>query len=84
MIQVNEKYQITKDKYQWILNEVVIGKDKSGNPKTKFVPSYHASIEQIAANIINRELGKCSSMDEMIKLLNEAKSILVKKIEDKQ
>ena len=82
MIKVGTKYQITRDKYQWILGEVQPCKTKDGDPSTKIASTYHASIEQVCANIINRELGECGSMVEVLDWLKNAKSVLVQKVED--
>ena len=41
MIKLTEQFSIYRDKYNWILVELVEGKDKHGNPKTHPRETYH-------------------------------------------
>jgi len=83
MIIVNGKYQIKKDKYNWILSEAYIGVDRQGNDKTQYKASYHATIKQVCNAIIDRELSDCDSIQEVLSILSDAEDILVSKVEDK-
>ena len=66
MIKLNDRFSFEQDPYQWLLHEVVAGKDKAGNPKPKTKTTYHKNLKQVAAEIIDRTSGDCSSMDELI------------------
>ena len=41
MIQINDRWSVYRDKYQWVLIETYTGKDKDGNTKTHTRETYH-------------------------------------------
>jgi len=52
---ISENYSIRKDRYQWILIEHYLGKDKDDNPKELTRDSYHSTLEQVAKYLINNK-----------------------------
>lgn len=83
MIKVNDRFSIDKDKYNWILLETYTGKDKDGNPKEHTRETFYANLGQIAQEIINRRCKECDSLDEIIKLLTNAGTIVEDAIRSK-
>ena len=67
MIKIGNDYEVTADKYQFILNTRSDGKDKDDQPKDVWNKTFHASIEQIAKAIVDKEAKKvisvCSAND---------------------
>lgn len=41
MIEINERFTLRRDRYNWILTETYWGQDKDGNPKKHTRESYH-------------------------------------------
>ena len=56
MIRINETFTAKREKYQWILTEQVIGKDKDGNPKPKNVDCYFSKASQMFSHILNERI----------------------------
>ena len=56
MIKIGNDYQITADKYQFILSTRSDGKDKDDQPKDVWNKTFHASFDQLAKAIINNEM----------------------------
>ena len=70
MIKLNEDYSFEKDPYQWILHswKTVVNK-KDGSTKRQKKTTFHSNILQVCNEIVNREAGKCESMEELRDLL---------------
>lgn len=66
MIKINDRFSIERDSYQWILFEETPSESKSG---TRIKKTYHANLEQVSREIIDRRLGGCTSLEEMQRLL---------------
>ena len=82
MIQIGTNFEIERDKYQWILVEWRDGI----NPKTKESTrsphkTYHATLEQVAGVVVDRGCEDCESLQEMVAIMADVKSILVTKLE---
>lgn len=75
MIKVNERFSFERDKYQWLLHESRLGKDRNGNDKIHVDISFHGNLDQVASQIIERECGECESMAELVTLLNQTKTV---------
>jgi hypothetical protein len=56
MIEVGKDYKIDADKFQYILLTRTIGKDKDGNEKEHWKPTYHANIQQCCNAIADERL----------------------------
>lgn len=76
----NGKYTAERDKYQWVLTERYEGKDKKGNAKEHTREAYHATLDQICNEVIERECGKCDDAEEIVTLLKSAKDLLTQNI----
>ena len=76
MIKINEKFSCERDKYQWVLTETYLGKDKDGNPKAHTRETYHPKLEQVFSHVIDKTCGDCESLEEMKDMLMNAKKVL--------
>ena len=87
MIKVNDRFSFERDKYQWVLHEKRLGKDKHGNDKIHVDISFHGNLYQTAEAIINSEAGECESIEELTRLLirtqSYCESYLNKMVENK-
>lgn len=77
MIVVNEKFSISRDKYQWLLHEL-----KEGiHPMTrKLVESthttYHPSVRFCCNEIAQRMAGECTSVKEIVEAMDSLERTL--------
>ena len=69
MIKFNDTYSFEKDQYCWHLHENYTGKDKDDNDKEFTRTNYHPSLQAICKYLIDKECGKCESLEQIIKLL---------------
>ncbi len=69
MIKFNDRFEFERDKYCWHLHEWRVGQDKGGDVKMHRDTTYYPNIQQLCVVIIDRSLGGCESLEEMIKLL---------------
>ena len=56
MIKIGNDYEVTADKYQFILNTRSDGKDKDDQPKAVWNKTFHASFDQLGKAVINNEM----------------------------
>jgi len=80
MIKFNDRFEFERDKYQWILTENVLGKDKNGNDKIKQEKTFHGTLRQVIGVIIDKEVGNCEDLEQIIDLLSNAESILADRL----
>jgi hypothetical protein len=84
-IQINEIFSFEKDKdtYGWQLHELKDGVSSKTKLqiKTEYT-TYHATLKQVCKNVIDRSLGKCDSLNEIITMLENAENILTVKVEE--
>lgn len=52
-MKISEDYEVSRDKYQWILTEWYDGKNKDGDLKRKSRQTYHGSLRQVASQIVD-------------------------------
>jgi len=71
MIKFNDTYSMSRDKYGWTLHQKIEGQK---NP----YKTYHPNLKQICDWIIDREAGKCESLDELKAMLKEASEGILK------
>ena len=57
------RFEITADRYQFILNEACPCFDKDGNDSTRARLTYHATLEQACQAIIQREASEALQGD---------------------
>lgn len=86
MIQVNTNYRVSSWKHGgWMLETRKEGKDKDGNKKEHWTPRFYPNFEQCARKIVEEEASLCSSLDEVLKKMDEATNevaSLIHKTED--
>ena len=87
IIKINDDFEMYRDKYQWILMHWTDGVGKKGENKGKTIrvksESYHGSIEQTCRVILDREIGKCETLADIPKYLENAVSELTGYVEGK-
>jgi hypothetical protein len=84
IIKVNSDFNILRYKHGWELHHWTDGKDKEGNDKRQLSRmSFHPNIETISKEIINRTMGECDSLAEIVNLLENASQIVTGCIEAK-
>lgn len=81
MIKLNEDYEFERDQHCWNLHTWSDGKTKEGDHKRSKKTTYHSTLRQLCNAIIEREAGKCESMEELKRLLVNASDILTKQVE---
>lgn len=57
-------FSLTKDRFQWILEEFFDSKDKNGNQKRGSRKSFHANLNQVSGKMLNS--CSCNNLDEYI------------------
>ena len=56
MIKIGNDYEVTADKYQFILNTRSDGKDKDGNDKDSWNKTFHGTAEQWVRAVVTNEM----------------------------
>ena len=81
---ISENYSIRKDRYQWILIEHYMAKDKDGNPKELTRDSYHSDLKQVAAYLVkNKEQHSLDGyIDYAINISSDIHRTLYKALEE--
>lgn len=83
-IKINEDFSILRYKYGWELHHYVDGMDKDKNPKRQLGRiTFHPNIETMSKEIINRTMGECNSLVEIVNLLENASQIVTECVEAK-
>jgi hypothetical protein len=72
MLKVNDRFTIDKDKYNIIIIETYMGKDKNKKPKQKTRETYHATLLQACGVIIDRS-GEGKTVEDVVDAINAAK-----------
>ena len=80
-IKITERFTVRRDSYQWILSHYYEGKDKDGNPAEKSKQTYHATIKQCCAKILELKAEKCETVEQIIDLYENAVEKLTDKVE---
>lgn len=76
MIKINDRYELERDKYQWILTEWVDGFDKDKKPKRSERKTYHP-LKWALNEIIDREAGRADSVEGVIEAVEKAERSIV-------
>ena len=66
------RFEISNDKYQWILTEYYDGRDKNGNPKMQSRENYFGTLEQVCLEIVNRDSKLADDVAGMIEAMSES------------
>ena len=85
MIEINERFSIDRDKYQWILDDYGTPRynEKTGNLVRSANRTYYGSLEQVANKILDRLSGECESLEEIVCLLKLAQTSLLSEIKER-
>lgn len=76
MIKINEDFEAERDNYCWHLHQWFDSKDKDGNPKRSKRTTYHPNLKQVLDAVLDKQAGKCESLDQLINLLANANQLL--------
>ena len=60
-MKIGPDFEITRDKYQWIVTHWEPGKDRDGNPKRQPRQSYHATLLQACQRVLDALSGEAAS-----------------------
>lgn len=86
-IKINDNFEITSDKYQWILTQWSDGIGKKGENKGKPIrvkrESYYGRVDQACNEIVNREAKNCETLAELSHLFKNAVAELTGYVEGK-
>ena len=69
MIQINDKFSTERDKYQWLLHEEKDSLGKDNQPITTTRTTYHPNLKAVCNEVINRQLGECESVKQVVDAL---------------
>ena len=72
MIKFNDRFSCERDKYQWILTETYSGVDKKNKPKKHSRATYHGSLKQVCAYVVDKTAGGCNAAEEIKTVLGNA------------
>jgi len=82
-IKYNDRFEFTRDKYQWILTEWKDGVSrKTKKPIRAKRTTYHGNIEQICNTIIDRSLDACEDLQELMDHLKRTRSQLKARLDE--
>ena len=83
MIKINDEFSMDRDKYQWILHQTYMGRNKiTGEPKPQSRQTYYSRIDQIAKAIIDKSLKRCDTAEDILSYLSSAEAIVTKDLEE--
>jgi len=74
---INERFTMERDKFCWLLHDWHITESGKRRAKTTF----HASLRQLSNAVVSRTAGKCTSLAQIVKLLENAENIVTGKLE---
>jgi hypothetical protein len=81
-IDINSNFSVIRDSYCWHLTESYIGKGKDGVDKVLTNTTYHPNLKLVCRYILDRECGKCESLDQIIDMLDRAEKATSEFIEN--
>lgn len=67
------KYKAYQDKYQWVLRTYYVALGKDGIEKELFNKTFHPTVLAMCNYILDKEAGKCSTVEELRDLLQAIK-----------
>jgi len=82
-IKIDDRFSFNRDKYNWILYETRIGKDKDDNDKAHTDLSFHGTLTQVCAAIIDRKQGDCETLIQLMEMTADAADRLAAFMTDK-
>lgn len=73
-MKIGEQFEITADRYNWVLTERTPGTNKDGEPTTRERQTYHGSLDQACQAALNRKAVEASdgTAEDVIKAVQAA------------
>ena len=71
-MKLNDQFELTRDKWNWILTELVRTKKKNGTHGWSKKYTYHANLDQVAKHILHVYSIDVPSLNELINVCNAA------------
>ena len=81
-IVINKRFHTHREYAQWVLYEVTEGKNKDGEVTKREKSTYHGSLEQVCKYVIDKSLGDCENLNQIIELLKLSSLMLAKELEN--
>ena len=82
MIKLNDRFEFERTKYNWELHEWRDGKDRDGQHKRHKQTTYYPNIKTLCGEIIDRSIGRCETLEQIIDMLSGANKMLADHVED--
>jgi len=80
-VKINDEFEITWDGYSWRVSRTVSVKKRGGGDGTKKIYTWHPSIEMACVSILENQIEKCESLQEVIDTIREAKKEILESYE---
>lgn len=80
-MKIDERFEVERDTYCWMLHDWRDGKGKDGNPKRTKRTTYHRDLLQVHEVILNRTAGECQVLADLPRLLKEQTDRVVHALE---
>ena len=74
-MKIDEKYSVSTDKYNWIITEIYMGKDKGGNDKEQTRDHFFPSLSWCVNWLINNNCKEAKTLQEIKLELKKAQDI---------
>lgn len=71
IILIDGEYETFRDARQWVLLEIYKRKDKDGKEVDAIRESYHSRLDQVCRAVLNRSVGNCESLEQIIQMMND-------------
>ena len=68
MITLTPNHTATRDKFQWILEERIESPESKRGHTTR--ETYHPNLKRCITTVLDREAGKCESLEEILKYIS--------------
>jgi len=80
-MKIDDRFEVERDTYCWMLHDWRDGKDRDGNPKRMKRTTYHRDLVQVSEVILDRTAGECRALSELPTLLKAQTDRIVQAIE---
>jgi len=74
-MKIDEKYSVSTDKYNWIITETYLGKDKDGNDKSHTRDHFFPRLSWCVNWLINNNCKQAETLEEIKAELQKAEEI---------
>ncbi len=76
MIKFNERFSAERDNFGWILRETKTSTTKTGDKVLKDTQTYAVNFEGVCAQVIDRSIACCDTVEEALAALKDIKGFL--------